>query len=121
MRKGRPTKYKPEYCDTIVDFMRDGASIVEFAASIGVSRDSVYEWAKNNPAFSDALKTAMELCEAWWTAQGRVHMMVKEFNHVLWYMQMKNRFGWRDKQETELTGPGGSPLSIEVHFVKAQD
>ena len=35
MPGGRPSSYKPEYCDTIVELMRDGASIEEVAADIG--------------------------------------------------------------------------------------
>lgn len=99
---GRPTKYKPEYCEEIIQYMRDGKSLAEFAAHINVARDTVNEWANVHPEFSAAKKHAIELSEAWWTSQGRIALREREFNHVLWYMNMKNRFGWRDKQEIEM-------------------
>jgi len=32
---------------------------------------------------------------------------------------LKNNFGWVDKQESELSGPGGAPLTISVGFPDA--
>jgi hypothetical protein len=81
---GRPTKYKPEYCDEIIAFFsRDVIdertetmegknwsktvtvkeavffpSIEGFAASIGVDDDTLVEWGKVHPRFSAALKHA---------------------------------------------------------------
>ena len=103
---GRPTKYTDEMPDRVVDMMADGASITEVAAALGVSKETVYQWEKDpsKPDFSDALKRGRELSEAWWTSQGRTQLWEKNFNHVLWYMNMKNRFGWRDKQEVEHSG-----------------
>lgn len=37
------------------------------------------------------------LSEAWWEEHGRLNLHNREFNSVLWYMNMKNRFGWRDR------------------------
>jgi len=110
----RPTKYKKEYCDLVPELMADGMSVTEVAAHIGVSKSTVYKWAEDRPAFSDALKEGMERCEAWWESQGRRNLHVKEFNHVLWYMNMKNRFGWRDKQEVEHGGKDGGAIILQI-------
>ena len=55
---GRPTKFKPEYCEAIVEFMGQGYSKTAFAGSIGVSRDTILEWAKGYPEFSGAARAS---------------------------------------------------------------
>lgn len=66
MTAGRPTDYKPEYCDEVVSFMADGRHVIEFAAHIGVAKSTVYKWAEELPEFSDALKKAQTKSMAWW-------------------------------------------------------
>lgn len=51
---GRPTLYKPEYCQMLVDHMRTGMSFESFAASIGTSWDVLYDWCKKYPEFLQA-------------------------------------------------------------------
>jgi hypothetical protein len=53
---GRPTLYKPEYCEAVISFMGDGYDLSAFAGSIRVSRDTVYEWQHAHRDFSDAVK-----------------------------------------------------------------
>lgn len=56
MAGGRPTKYDPKYCQAAIAYMGQGYSKTAFAGSIGVARDTVIEWAKEHPEFSDAIK-----------------------------------------------------------------
>ena len=53
---GRPTKYDPAFCDDIVALMATGLSKTAWAGHIGVCHDTVIEWAKQHPEFSDAVK-----------------------------------------------------------------
>lgn len=101
---GRPTKYNSAYCQTVILMMTEGASMVEIAAEIGVNKTTLYEWEKAHEEFSNALKKGRAFSEAWWVREGRTNLKDRNFNHVLWYMNMKNRFGWKDKQEVEHTG-----------------
>lgn len=55
---GRPSEYRPEYCELVIDKMSEGLSLTAFAGFIRVSRDTVYEWIKRHPAFSDAVSRA---------------------------------------------------------------
>lgn len=52
---GRPTTYKPEYCDQVIDYMGKGHSLTGFAGHIRMSRDTMYEWMAVHPEFSDAV------------------------------------------------------------------
>ena len=58
MPAGRPTKYKPVYCDEIISLMATGLSLTAAAASLGISRETAYAWERENEEFSDAIKIA---------------------------------------------------------------
>ncbi len=60
--EGRPSKYKPEYCDMLIEHRRKiGRSYESFAAVIGVSRAVLYVWEKEYPEFLDAKKRARDV------------------------------------------------------------
>jgi hypothetical protein len=100
---GRPTEYKPEYCEEIIGFMSNGASQVQFAAHIGVCKDTINEWAKKHEEFTYARKIAMTKCEAWWEAAGQQGMRTTGgFNAATWIFNMKARFKWQDRTEVTL-------------------
>lgn len=49
-------KYNPVVCDLIVDLMSQGFSITAACGEIGLSRDTVYQWANAHEALAYALK-----------------------------------------------------------------
>lgn len=110
MPGGRPSSYRPEMCNTVIELMAVGAAKVEVAAKLGICRDTLHEWetSGDKPEFADAIKRGEELSHCWWLEQGRTSMRDKEFNSTLWYMNMKNRHGWADKTEnrTDIGGDG---------------
>jgi hypothetical protein len=55
---GRPSQYRPEYCQAVIDFTSQGFSLTAFAGSIRVAKDTVYEWIKVHAQFSDAVARA---------------------------------------------------------------
>ena len=65
-KRGRPTKYKSEYCEMIIEHMSKGKSLASFAASIGSYRELLYDWQKANPEFLHACKHAQELSLQWY-------------------------------------------------------
>lgn len=104
---GRPSKYKEEYCQMLIDHMASGLSFESFAAVIDVNDDTLSEWAKVHPKFSDAKKTAFSKSLLFWEKLGlnNIHNVSlpnkgsKSLNSTIWIFTMKNRFGWRDKKE----------------------
>lgn len=105
---GRPTKYRPEYDELIVEIMKTGASVVEFCAEVGIDRDTPQEWCKNYESFSLAFTRAKLLCQAWWERQGRTHLEdvtipleeSRRFNDRLWTKNVVCRFrdDWAEKK-----------------------
>ena len=98
----KPTKYNSEMCKKVIELMSEGASLCEVAAKLGICEDEIHEWKEKIPEFSDAIKKGKLLSQVWWEKQGRLNLTNKNFNYTLWYMNMKNRFGWRDKQDVQL-------------------
>lgn len=107
---GRPaitTKDLPKDWDlTILSEMTNGASLVEIAALLEISRETLYQLCKRDQEFADTIKRGEQLSEAWWTREGRINLENKFFSATLWYMNMKNRFGWKDKSEIDHTSKG---------------
>jgi orotate phosphoribosyltransferase-like protein len=98
---GRPSSYSPDMLPKILELMEEGASLVEVAAELNISRSTLNDWKDEeserfNKDFSDTIKRGVELSNAWWEREGRKALRDKEFNSTLWYMNMKNRFDWAD-------------------------
>lgn len=109
---GRPKVFAEDLPDgwqaKVLELAEVGASDVELRAELGISRALWDRLLDEDEAFSTTIKRAADLCQAWWERQGRTSLTEKDFSATLWYMNMKNRFGWRDRQE--VSGPEGEPL-----------
>ena len=45
---GRPTKYKPEYCEQIIQLGKEGKSIAQMASFFDVDKASIFRWAEDD-------------------------------------------------------------------------
>lgn len=109
---GRPSLYKPEYCDAVVAHMSEGASLTSFAASVDVSRDTVSEWASAHPDFSVAVKVGKAKCAAWWEKRNRqsAESGAPPGANTLIIFGLKNMAPdeWADKQQIDHSSSDGS-------------
>ena len=104
-----PFKLWDNWNNEILGLYKEGASDVEIKSLIYFNRGSfsndLWErWLRDSEEFSETIKAGKMLSEAWWCIQGRTNLKVPVFNYTGWYMNMKNRFGWKDKTETEHSG-----------------
>lgn len=112
---GRPSKYKKEYCEAIIAFMTEGKSVVQFAASIGVSKHSIYEWVEHHPDFSDSFQKASSACESYWEkiVQAKTVKKIEGSDAVLIFY-LKNRFRWTDRVQQDVTGQQNITFTSEI-------
>ena len=101
MAGGRPTKYKPEYCQLFDEFMSKGKSVKQFAAHLKVRRETIYQWAKDNEEFSNIFTQAKEYAEAYWEDELQTMMYDRNINAPLAKLYFANRFGWTDRPKEE--------------------
>lgn len=107
-KTGRPplklTDLPKDWKKRVLSLMSEGASKVEVCVALKIGKDALAALRDREPEFAATLQEGELMCEAWWENVGRISLYAKTFNTGLWYANMKNRFGWRDKQETEVSG-----------------
>lgn len=113
-KMGRPSKYRPEFCEEVVAFMGEGYSLTAFAGKIGVCGDTVRQWQHDHPDFSVAVKKG----QAARTMRLETTLIAGETGpkvtaHIF---ALKNAAPeeWRDRQNIEHTGKDGGPIQTEV-------
>lgn len=102
---GRPTDYRPEYCEMLIEHMSKGYSYETFAAVVNASKQTIYDWEKVNPAFLDAKAKAFAQCQLHWEKLSVDNPFTDPkrggLNASVWIFNMKNRFKWTDRVEVE--------------------
>jgi hypothetical protein len=132
---GRPTDYRPDFCELAANLCVHGATDFEVAEALGVFVSTVYRWKARYPDFCEALKVGKELADdrvefsLYHRAVGYSHHAVKIMQNMgvpllvpytehvppdagAATMWLTNRRGdtWRTKQLHELTGKDGAAL-----------
>lgn len=102
----------------LVKHMSEGMGFRSFAAVIDVNPDSLYEWEKKHPDFSDAIKKARANLEKFFEQIGRSAMAGKlpGFNATAFVWMSKNMIGWKDKQEITIDSshwPSAKDLALK--------
>jgi hypothetical protein len=116
---GRPSKYKPEYCERVIALGKEGYSYAEIAADLEVDKASLYDWAAAHEEFSTALRAAKTFEQAWFEREARSNMKNRDFNANLWYRSAASRFrdDYTERKETQLTGANGGAVQVESKSV----
>lgn len=104
---GRPSEYRPEFCELVEELGAQGKSKIQMAAACGVSKiDTIDYWCAKFPEFSDAFGKAMILSQAFWEEIGREGVWDVEGRklNTTYPKQMAARFPktWREQTAVEL-------------------
>ena len=112
MTPGRPLRYQPEefykkFLEYIADCKAQGKmlpNIAGFAFFADFSRDTYYEYS-HKEGYSDTIKKIEAAFED-------ITLNCKDPAKSIFYL--KNKFGYRDKTEQEISGPNGGPLRVST-------
>ena len=113
---GRPSTFKPEYCDKIVEVMAAGYSKTAFAGSLGTSRQTLISWSELFPEFLDAVKRG-EAARVFFLETGLL-AAPDGSNVTSRIFALKNAAPdeWKDKHETVHANPDGSALTFVTMY-----
>lgn len=117
-------KYKPEYVEQLPSMFANGEDVAEVATALGVSRQTFYNWVEAYPDFKEAYEIGKQKSEAWWAKLGRAGAAGKvDIQPTVWIFNMKNKFGWKDRVETDHTSSDGTmtPKVIERVIVDTDE
>lgn len=115
MAGGRPTKFKPAYCNEVIAAGQLGLSLTAFAGMIGVARSTINEWMAEYSEFSEAVKVHQAkrtLC----LEQGLLSSeQGPKVTARIFALKNADPENWKDKQDVEHSG------SLNVHIVRFGD
>lgn len=90
--RGRPTAYRPEYCEQVIELGKQGKSLIQMCAHFDIARQTIDNWAAVNPDFLEALSRAKVHAQAFWEDEGFKGMTSDKFNAAVWKKSMEARF-----------------------------
>ena len=62
---GRPTSYKPQFCDEVILLGQKGYCVYRMAEALDVGKSTIYDWTKQHPDWKIALQLARDYTKAW--------------------------------------------------------
>lgn len=145
MAGGRPTKFQEGYVEQARKLCMLGATDQEIADFFEVEVRTIYRWKAEHDEFCQSLKAGKEVADErverslFQKAIGYEQEEVKIFmpagaegpvyapfrakvapdtTAAIFWLKNRRPDLWRDKQQTELTGPDGGPIKAEVTRVE---
>ena len=124
-KRGRPSNYKPEYCEKIVEVMAQGYSLEAASAKLDIPIRCLYDWQAKHPEFSQATHEGRIKALAWWEERAMNTASGSPGNSQIISLGLRNRSrsasGWIDSQKQELSGPDGGPIRVEATTIDVGD
>ena len=115
---GRPSLYRREYCDRVIEMGKQGYSMASMASLLDVDKATIIRWRDEHEEFRTALSKAMIHAQHWWEIVGVNGMMDGggKFNALVWKVSMQARFrdDYTERKVQEVSGPGGGPIETKT-------
>lgn len=115
MAGGRPTDYKPEYCDEVIVAGQEGLSLTAFAGMIDVCRATINNWMAEHPEFLEATKRHQAKRTAYLERTLLSSEQGPKVTARIFALKNADPENWKDKQDVEHSG------SLNVHIVRFGD
>lgn len=94
-------------------FLSKGYSLAAFAGSIGVARETVYEWGRSLPEFSDALKRAKAARTLYW--EQRLDVATKDARAVIFALRNACAEEWKNDPEVAVTVNNETAVTVDLN------
>lgn len=123
MPGGRPSKYKPEFCELVIEMGKQGKTFYHMAEACDVyAPETLHEWAAKHPEFSEAFTRARNLARIHWEDMGHGHARDGQ-NSPLWPKIMAARWpeDYTEKQKHEHGGAGGGDIIFKTVYEQKPD
>lgn len=105
---GRPTKYDAKKTpQRAIELLEEGKALANLCREFQITPETLAQWRKKYPEFSEAINKGLAYSNAWWQDQARLNIKSQFFKEKLWFMNMKNRFKWNDQRP--ITPPQAIP------------
>ena len=91
-----------DWQEILVTNYSDGASDTEIRAELKITYGKWQQLMMDSDEFRETVILGRQLSKAWWLKQGRTNLMTRHYNAYLWYKNMQNRFGWSEKQTSNV-------------------
>ena len=116
---GRPTLYRREMCDRLVEAMAGGLTAEAAAARIGISARSLFYWQQQHPEFLQAIQEGRQRSQLWWEERALAMANGESGNTQIVVLGLRNcsraATGWNnDTVKLEHTGPEGGPVEVKA-------
>ena len=116
--RGRPSSYRPEYCERVIEMGKNGYSIASMASELDVDKATILRWRDEHEEFRTALSKALVHAQHWWERTGVLGMLEggKGFNALVWKVSMQARFreDYTERKVQEVTGANGGAVQSVV-------
>jgi hypothetical protein len=111
---GRPTSYRPEYCQLVLEWGKLGKSRAWMCSRLDITPKTMASWEAAHPDFLSATTRAKMHAQAHWEDQGHDNLLTSGFQSSVWSRSMAARFpdDWRETSRQEQTGPNGGPIQV---------
>jgi len=139
VKLGRPSIYDPERHPGEAEYYAgEGMTNQEIASSMGIATSTLSEWMRIHPLFSDAVKRGKQIADdkveksLYKRAIGQyveetkrvddgssvrietTSKYIADTTAMIFWLKNRKPQEWRDKQQTEISGPEGKPLVVKV-------
>lgn len=133
--RGRPTEFRPEYCEQVEKLCRLGATNPDIADFFGVARSTIDLWMVKHPEFSGAVKKGrivadMEVANSLYrkatgfhyqsevaTKDGPVELTMfaqPDTTAAIFWLKNRRREHWSDTRREEISGPDGRTIELVI-------
>jgi transposase len=112
----KSSKYKPEFCEKVVELGEQGLTRAQIAKQLGVGRATLLDWADRHEDFKFAMELSDDMAMAKWEEEGMRGMNDKMFQGKLYMDMMRFRFpkDYMEKKSIEVTGNKDQPISVDM-------